>query len=130
MFFTSYFANLKNLPTEHVTPVSIARAAPVWYKGLEYKQLAPSWSILKEFKETHDEKKYSEQYIKEVLDNLNPYEVREELMKLTEDWQIVLLCYEKPDEFCHRHLVADWLSSYGIPVQEVVSHGFRSRNLI
>lgn len=24
---------------------------------------------------------------------------------------IVLLCYEKPEDFCHRHLVADWLNS-------------------
>ena len=22
--------------------------------------------------------------------------------------KIVLLCYEKPGDFCHRHLVADW----------------------
>ena len=130
MFFTSYFANLKNLPLNNITPISIARAAPIWYKGLEYKPLAPSWDILNEYKITQDKEKYIERYTKEVLDNLNPYEVRETLMKLAEDWQIVLLCYEKPNAFCHRHLVADWLSSYGIPVQEVVSHGFRSGNLI
>ncbi len=22
------------------------------------------------------------------------------------------MCYEKPGDFCHRHLVADWLNAY------------------
>ena len=24
------------------------------------------------------------------------------------------LCYEKPGDFCHRHLVADWLTKSGV----------------
>ena len=36
-----------------------------------------------------------------------------------ENFHIALICYEKPSEFCHRHLVADWLKEYGIEVEEL-----------
>jgi hypothetical protein len=32
---------------------------------------------------------------------------------------VILLCYEKPGDFCHRHIVADWLeSNFGMRVDE------------
>ena len=32
----------------------------------------------------------------------------------------VMLCYEKPGDFCHRHLIADWITkNTGITVEEV-----------
>jgi uncharacterized protein (DUF488 family) len=31
----------------------------------------------------------------------------------------VLLCYEKSGDFCHRHLVAEWLRRYGYEVKEL-----------
>lgn len=26
--------------------------------------------------------------------------------------KVILLCYEKPTDFCHRHLVADWINKH------------------
>ena len=31
---------------------------------------------------------------------------------------ICLMCYEKPSDFCHRHLVANWLNENGIECKE------------
>ena len=31
---------------------------------------------------------------------------------------IALICYEKPTDFCHRHLVADWFNKNGIRCKE------------
>jgi uncharacterized protein (DUF488 family) len=31
---------------------------------------------------------------------------------------IALVCYEKPTDFCHRHLVADWLKEHGYECEE------------
>ena len=31
---------------------------------------------------------------------------------------VVLLCYEKRGDFCHRHLVADWLNKNGFNCEE------------
>lgn len=40
---------------------------------------------------------------------LTPYVVRTILEAVAKDRDIVLCCYEKPDEFCHRHILAEWL---------------------
>ena len=96
--------------------VSIAVKAPEWYTGREYKKLAPKYWFFKKYKEDGDEEFYTEQYYKEVLDKLNPKEVYEELG----GDNAIILCWERYDKFCHRHLVAEWLmKELGIKVKEI-----------
>ena len=112
---TGYFAKLKNYQKANLTPISIAAKAPVWYKGSEYKKLAPKWSFYSEWKNgSHkgDNDYYIKHFKEEVLDKLDPEQVLKELegfSGVSED-NIILLCYEKTGTFCHRHLVADWLN--------------------
>lgn len=40
-------------------------------------------------------------------------------MKLSGGKDIALICYEKPTDFCHRHLVAEWLTTNGIKCDEI-----------
>lgn len=35
-----------------------------------------------------------------------------------DDAAIALICYEKPSDFCHRHLVAEWLNQNGYKCEE------------
>lgn len=84
--------------------VSIAGKAPDWYKGREYKKLAPKYGFFKKYKEDGDIDAYTESYYAEVLDELDPKEVYEELGE-----DAVLLCWEPYNKFCHRFLVAEWL---------------------
>jgi uncharacterized protein (DUF488 family) len=108
---TSYFAKSSN----RYTAVSIAGRAPLWYSGRQYKKLAPKIGFFKKYKEDGDEAAYREQYQKQVLDQLDPREVYEELGE-----RAILLCYEKPGDFCHRHLVAEWLMKHlGITITEL-----------
>ena len=45
--------------------------------------------------------------------------VIQELSTLTHQAdEIALVCYELPNEFCHRHLIAQWLKQYGYDVEE------------
>ena len=54
-------------------------------------------------------------YYETVLSQLDPKQVYDELEGR------ILLCFENPDEFCHRHIVAEWLElSLGVKVSEVV----------
>lgn len=112
---TGYFARLKDYQKINLTPISIAAKAPSWYKGDEYKKLAPKWSFYSEWKNgSHkgDNNYYIKHFKEEVLDNLDPEQVLKELegfSGVSED-NIILLCYEKSGTFCHRHLVADWLN--------------------
>lgn len=87
--------------------VSIAGKCPDFYKGREYKLLAPKWWFYKKYKEDRDSEFYIIQYQKEVLDKLDPNQVYEDLGE-----NAILLCYEKETDFCHRFLVAKWLEKY------------------
>lgn len=109
MIYTTYFAQLKNLP-ENIIPISICGKAPDWYKGLQYKKLAPKYEFFMKWKENHDNDYYIKCYNEQVLDKLNPIHVYHELQELANYNDFALICYEKPEDFCHRHLVAEWLS--------------------
>lgn len=113
MIYTSYFANLRNLPKD-IIPISICGKAPDWYKGLQYKKLAPKYGFFMEWKQNHDNNYYIEHFQNEVLDNLNISDVITQLYTLSKDKDIALICYEKPTDFCHRHLVAEWIRNVGL----------------
>lgn len=101
--YTSYFAK----STHHPKAVCIAIRRPSFFKRRSYPKLAPKQWILKKYKKDGDEKSYKEQYCKHVLDKLNPAEVYKELGE-----DAVLVCWEGPTKFCHRHIVAEWLSHH------------------
>ena len=116
--YTTYFANLKKLPKE-IVPVSICGKCPDSYRGVQYKKLAPKYSFFSIWKETQDNDYYIEHYNSEVLEKLSVDNVVNELITLAEcSDTIALVCYESPEKFCHRHLVAKWLSQNGYEVEE------------
>ena len=120
MIYTSYFAKLSKLPS-NITPIAICGKSPEWYKGIQYKKLAPKWSFFSIWKETHDNDYYIQHFNEEVLSPINADDIIHELYSLAgknQDENIVLICYEKPGDFCHRHLVAEWLTSHGYPTEE------------
>ena len=95
--------------------VSIAGKAPSWYTGREYKKLAPKYWFFKKYKEDGDEEFYIEHYYKEVLDKLDPKEVFNEIGENS-----VILCWEPYNQFCHRHIVAEWLmKNLNIEIKEI-----------
>ena len=55
-----------------------------------------------------------------ILRKLDPKEVFKELETLSNGKDIVLLCFEKRNEFCHRHLFASFLEeNLGICIKEL-----------
>lgn len=122
MIYTSYFAKLRCIP-KNIVPISIAAKTPDWYSGLTYKKLAPKYQFFMEWKKTRDNRYYIEHFNNEVLKVLNPYDVINDFKSMTNNANdIVLLCYETPDKFCHRHLVAGWLNAAGYEVIEWSEH--------
>ena len=63
-----------------------------------------------------------ERFFSEVLYRLDPYQVLNDLRQWAVDDTVGLLCWERtpltPDNWCHRTMVAEWFSDYGIEVQE------------
>jgi uncharacterized protein (DUF488 family) len=115
--FTGYFAKLRDYQQAGLTPISISGKAPDWYDGLQYKKLAPKWVFFNEWKNgSHkgDNNYYISQFDAQVLKPLTVEGVLADLDKLSgrELDKVILLCYEKPADFCHRHLVADWINEH------------------
>ena len=63
-----------------------------------------------------DERGYTEWYLRLLNERkLTPQKVVEDLKDGS-----IMLCYEGPGKFCHRHLVAEWIqSNTGVIVEEV-----------
>lgn len=122
MIYTSYFAKLKSLP-DNIVPIAICAKVPNWYKGLQYKKLTPKYDFFMEWKETHDNNYYIKCFNEQVLEKLNATDVILDFSRLSYGYNIgekdiCLLCYEKPSDFCHRHLVAEWLRENGFRCEE------------
>jgi uncharacterized protein (DUF488 family) len=111
---TGNFANKKKYTEAGYIPVSIALYPPRYYNGLRYSRIAPAGWML-----NLPEKEYTAEYNNRVLGKLDPSNVFSELSKLSGGKNVVLLCYEKAGDFCHRRLVAKWLEmNLGIEVNE------------
>lgn len=95
--------------------VSIAGRCPDYFKGRQYKKLAPKIDFFREYKRTGDKVAYINAYRTQVLAKLDPKQIWAELGE-----DAILLCWEMPGEFCHRRLVALWLEeSLGVKIDEV-----------
>ena len=123
MIYTSYFAKLKSLPKD-IIPISICAKSPNWYKGLQYKRLAPTYDILMKYKQDGNKEDYIRSFNEQVLSRLNASEAVFDLGRLADkdntyySFDICLFCYEKSSDFCHRHLVAEWLRKDGYDCEE------------
>lgn len=135
MIYTSYFAKMKKFP-ENFYPVAICQYPPKWYTGPVYKKLAPTWDILREYKESNkSEKEKQERYLErfrgEILSKVPEVsQMVRELervagIKQDSNTHIVLLCFEKTGDFCHRNEVASYFTERGVCVREATEEDFQ-----
>ena len=114
MIYTSYFAAMRRMTNEQKSRcICIALWPPKGVNIPTYSNLAPTKKILLDYKKNPDTKKYIQNYCFHVLSRIDPHEVYEYLDNK------ILLCYEKPEDFCHRHIVADWFKAYGHECEEL-----------
>lgn len=135
---TGNYCNVKNGNTVSIT----GDGGNAWgYFGPSYKRLAPKLDTYTPYAEKYKEllklkedsskiKQYLE-YKKQIEDeyitsfynirlkNINVYELLNLLNKMFGD-NIILLCHEPLEEFCHRRLIADYIElKTGIYIPEV-----------
>ena len=119
--WTYYFARIKDLP-EEILPVSIAGWAPKGWTGEEYKKVAPKKDWFFKYKETGDQEFYKKMYSETVLSQITVQGIFEDLREILSrhpgKTDIALVCYEKSEDFCHRHLLASYLSAKGEGIVE------------
>lgn len=106
---TSYFSFAKFV----VNPINISSAPKSWFKNYDiksFRKLAPPKDLVMLYKSGHlDIQEYTAIYNDKVLIQwLNGKELLDELIQNFGN-RMTLLCWEKPSDFCHRHLVAKFL---------------------
>jgi len=109
------------------------------YRGPSYKKLAPKLETYKTYADKKEElekmkldieeyrklkqqieDEYIMSYYETRLKELNVYELLEYFEKKYGN-EIILLCHETVDEFCHRRLLADYIElETGIYIPEVI----------
>lgn len=112
--YTGYCARLRDYPNNALT-IGVMRFPPKWFTGINLDILAPSEELLLAWKnEQVDKIIYKIKYLNELRERgLQPDEVKEKLLKVANGMDIILCCYERPDDFCHRHILNEWLSGDG-----------------
>ena len=120
MIFTGYYAKLNKYKEAGLEPVAISGKRPDFYEGLYYSDFAPRWEMFKRWKDGEiTNEGYTKEY-KAYLDTLDESEIEFDFQDYDAGRKdVVLLCYEKPSDFCHRHVLADWLEEkFGWKVEE------------
>lgn len=117
MYCTSYFGNVNALPKNAIL-ISISLWSPRGWRGKHIKQLAPTEDILREYQRDPNIARYCDRFQKEVLAGHDPKKLDKAIRERWGDGDVFFLCYEKPNKFCHRRLVAKWMEDSGFSCPE------------
>ena len=114
--YTSYFAKAAILRKAGIVPIGVALWPPRFFRGISMKQVAPRRYML-------DDRLTDEEYIRmyrnDVLRLVDARSLIQDLERASRGMDVALCCFEKPGDFCHRHILAKWLNEQtGIEVSE------------
>lgn len=119
--YTTYFARIKK--HSDILPIAICAKPPKGFNGPVLSELAPTFDILMQYKETGDEARYIARFNDEILGLISPqavYCLIEDIAKANNADKVALVCFEKSGDFCHRHLVSAWLNNaLGLTIEEL-----------
>ena len=97
---------------------AISAIIPDWYTGKSLPFLAPKIDMVGRIKKNvnnYAQRKYEREYLDLLKSrNVDPHK----LIDMLPDGAI-LLCYEKPGDFCHRRILAKWIEiKTGFKIEE------------
>jgi len=114
--YTSYFGNSRKLKEAGIKIICVAIGKPRFFSGVpQMLNVCPTRYMISGAC-SHDE------YLKlydNILANQDANKVIEQIKSLSNGQDVALCCYEKPGDFCHRHILAKWLTEKtGIEITE------------
>lgn len=120
MYYTSYFGKMKNIKGYQYGPFAVITAnKPKFLDSsvLDWSFLGPEYLNVVAYKNKEiTEEEYSKRYLSYLEESWPRFE---NFLQFNYCKNIVLLCYEKPDKFCHRHLLAQFLRDHGFECEEI-----------
>lgn len=115
--FTSYFDNVGYLTEQGFACVGISRFPPEKFKDNNLYIIAPSVELLAKVKNgEYTKEQYKYAYLSQIR-MINVAEICKAIENVaieTGNDDVVLCCYEAPDLFCHRHILAEYLNSFNL----------------
>lgn len=115
---TVYFTDYKSLfliDKNIYEPYAISLTKPQWYKGKRIRELRPLYAMMRFYDsidnpDDKDREMYLNSYYRDVLSELNLDELFD---KLQCDKKILLVTYERYNEFGHAIAIKRWLIENG-----------------
>lgn len=108
MIYTSYFAKSRKLTQHNIVQIGIALYPPSWFVGESIKELAPTQKLYNRFNRGISIGQYEKLFYNQLL-KLDKDKILQKIKEIAGDQNSALLCFEKNDKFCHRHIVGEWL---------------------
>lgn len=113
--YTSYFANSKKLNAAGVKVICVAIGRPRFLSVPQMLNVCPTRYMVsgpcsrEEYLRLYDQ----------ILAKQDAHQVVKQIEMLSGGNDVALCCYEKPGDFCHRHILAKWITdNTGIEVKE------------
>jgi len=138
-WYTSYYGNFRNIPQD-ILCIGISRSFPDYFRTTSIPNfmytprniLAPSAELLAGIKGgTVSEEEYKREYLQSLIETLDRkfgscdsyfQQMEDEFSRPIGGVQfkgVAFLCWEKPGQFCHRHILAALMRHYGYEVEEM-----------
>lgn len=114
--FTSYFGNSRKLKEAGIKIICVAIGKPRFIAGIpQMLNVCPTRYMV-------SGPCSREEYLKlydRILASQDANQVVEQIEMLSGGKDVALCCYEKPGDFCHRHILAKWITeNTGIEITE------------
>lgn len=111
--YTGQFSLAETYAENDLVVCSIARYDPPWFTGIKFKDLAPSKELLERYRKGGLSFGLFAKEFLAYLETVDFQPILEAFDELTNEYAgIVLCCYENKTQFCHRHLVANYLNTH------------------
>ena len=118
--YTSNYIKARSLDSHKFFVVSISRFVPRDFYGVQWLDFAPSARLLADYKKGLSESEYSERYIRSLGRPSFVHGSFRQLALRACGRDIVLCCYERPEAFCHRHILSDYVfDHFGYRIEEL-----------
>lgn len=117
--YTGYYSKYREYVDTGLLPVSISRFTPPTVPAiLHFEPFKPSEQLLWRWKRDASWSDFVAEYRNTVLAPMVFTDTIRQLAELCPLEGMILMCYEGPNEHCHRHIVSAWLNEHGIDCSE------------
>lgn len=114
--YSSYYAKVRSLDVTDAMLVQVSNTKPQWFQQeiLNVANLtAPDWNLINRYKSGEISfEQFGERYIQSLNQKMKRDEFVSKLTEVAEENNyktIILLCYEKSLNECHRKFLGEWL---------------------